>query len=197
MANSKARAVIDAWSRKMFINSMGEVFLDGEDVLGSINLWHLEQRLGRTPTQHDCDAEFDRQARAILKPTEFKIYKTWGKVAKIGTDLVRFYVSDGRLTMNTEFVAFVRDKEGWKKIKAFVNAMGMTMEVMETRKHLDKWKKDDGPWQTGPDHGKWERQVDCIVDITGLGLRQVERLKAELMSKAAATGADKYWVSVL
>lgn len=169
MATSKARAVIDAWTKKLGINSMGEVYLGGEYVTDM----------------------------SVLLPRQKLLLKKWERVAPITTDLVRFYANGDKLTMNTEFCALLRDKEGWRAIKTFVKEMGMTMEEMETRKHEDKWKKNDGPWQTGPHHGKWERQVDCFVDITGLSITQVKKLKEELLAKAEQTGADKYWVSVI
>lgn len=182
----------------MIINPLGEVFLDDNCIIGSINIHDLAVKLGKKDvSKKDINAEFDSQAREYLNDQQYNLYKFVSKLQDLNNSRFRIYCTSSKnflpvIKMVTEFMNFVDQKEYWKELKKAVKKWGANLTELYEDKHMDHSILNYGTPEEkhvyGENHGRMERQVEVWWDITTLTKKEVKGLMDKM-----ADATQGYW----
>jgi len=96
-----------------------------------------------------------------------------------------------------EFCLFDTDREGWRRLRVWINEQGGDERLLDHRRHCDKWGRENPKtgkikWNTGKDHDRMETQIEVLWDVTdkltGELKSFIHRLKKSLESVWANCG---------
>jgi len=188
--------------KSITINSLGEIFLNKNLVGGSVNLNTIGIPVKViTSSKKEDRAKMDK---AVLEAIEKQVDDAfpWIDAFMVKSVLEKQSINNSRFRVYavtkerrfitilvTEFVAFSDDSPAWTKIFKASRDLCARIEVMSEDKHLDKHKRDgEKHWNYGSNHGRMEKQIEFVWDVTSLTMRQINALVDR-----ARKGTEEIW----
>jgi len=196
--------------RSIAINSLGEMFLNKQVVGGTVCLNDIGlPKKVVTSRRKDHQAKvakavaqaIDRQIDASFTLAESYLVRSVLEKQAVNDSRFRVYActEKGKLVtvLATEFIFFVDDKEAKDAIYKTAKEVVAKPETMREDKHTDKSRPETQKhWNYGPNHGRMERQVQFIWNVTALTVNQIKAFIEDLKQETHAIW-DKYGVGVL
>lgn len=188
--------------RDIMFNSLGEWFRgnkkneDDDCVLGCINVGELAARLKKDPmkvSNKDVANEFDRMAKEEFNEREYAFYQKACELQKQNTDKFRVYgwIVNGKekIILVTEALELSENKSFWELLNDFAEREKAKIGIMHESKRLDETTNiKTGVVTRGPGHGKMEKQVEVVWDITDYNSNKLKRFISYLEPKI-----EWYW----
>lgn len=197
--------------RDIMFNSLGEWFRGnggkehGEDcVLSCINVSELATRLKKDPmkiSNKDVANEFNRLAKEEFNEKEYAFYQKACELQKQNTDKFRVYgwIVGGKekIILVTEAIALRKNDSFWELLNDFAEREKAKIELLHESRRIDEsTNTKTGIVTRGPGHGKMERQVEVVWDITDYNPQKLKRFISYIEPKIEWYWS-KYGVSVI
>lgn len=148
-------------SRRLTINSLGEVFIGDAYIGGDVNVSNLATQLGREPDQDDFDAALDAQIAYLEEAPLIRV--VWAAQRRHDRGDIRVCYYDGAVRVTTEFRPFTDQTDAIAQIYAAAADLKANVTIMDEGEHLDRSCRPGEDWIEGPDHGRPYIQFDLNV----------------------------------